>query len=385
MRTNPPSGAPQNVTSTGPVTDPRFFDYNPALTIKLQAQNRSVGIWIQGGGWDDYELAVSPQTLAEDSAALRSSVNRAITAADGTANLSGESGTDGLWMDLARVGHSLFHDAFSHTPLHKILHDLSPGRPIEVLSDDVSFPWEVLHPEDPANGSSLQFLGLNHFVSRRPKGFQAWNGSPILSGSPAITLFANRDLQAVREDETPFLWGLHEKGAIDLFQYGLDGEGARLVEDTIDSPVDVIHFACHLLEDKASKQDVLVVSPATRIRAVDVPRKPPDDIWRPHVFLNVCDSGVGSPFDAGDFVRVFLNRGAAAVLATECRVPDVAAAWFSKRFYSEFLEGKPVFEAILSVRRTMAADLRNPIGLFYSLWGIPHAQLLTITGGSIDA
>jgi CHAT domain len=80
--------------------------------------------------------------------------------------------------------------------------------------------------------------------------------------------------------------------------------------------------------------------------------------------------------------KVFIQHGAAAVIATACPVPDMFAAAFAKVFYDFFLRGMVVIdetgekmvkimsigEALRATRWYFLKEFNNPLGLAYGVY-----------------
>ncbi|WP_392482752.1 hypothetical protein [Nostoc sp. C110] len=81
--------------------------------------------------------------------------------------------------------------------------------------------------------------------------------------------------------------------------------------------------------------------------------------------------------------KVFIEHGAAAVIATACPVPDMFAAAFAKVFYEFFLRGQVVEdeisgekvvkiltigEALRATRWYFLTKYNNPLGLAYGVY-----------------
>ena len=88
----------------------------------------------------------------------------------------------------------------------------------------------------------------------------------------------------------------------------------------------------------------------------------------PLVVLNMCESAQRSPLLSESFVHFFLDRGAAAVLGTECPMTVEFAHPFSEFFLDALLRGDEVGEALLRSRRKFL-KMKNPLGLAYTLYG----------------
>ena len=91
--------------------------------------------------------------------------------------------------------------------------------------------------------------------------------------------------------------------------------------------------------------------------------------------------------------KVFIKRGAAAVIATACPVPDAFAAAFARVFYQFFLQGEEVMdkrtgekavklmsigEALRATRWFFLKECNNPLGLAYGSYSPAHYQLARI-------
>jgi hypothetical protein len=77
------------------------------------------------------------------------------------------------------------------------------------------------------------------------------------------------------------------------------------------------------------------------------------------------------------------TRGAMAVIATLCPVPDLFAYAFARKFYNTLFNFKPdpkapvreryLAEALLETRRYFMDEYRNPLGLAYVLYAVKDA------------
>lgn len=66
---------------------------------------------------------------------------------------------------------------------------------------------------------------------------------------------------------------------------------------------------------------------------------------------------------------MFIQHGAAAVIATACPVPDTFAAEEAKVFYEYFLRGQmTIGEALCATRWYFLKEFNNPLGLAYGLY-----------------
>ncbi len=95
----------------------------------------------------------------------------------------------------------------------------------------------------------------------------------------------------------------------------------------------------------------------------------------PIIVLNTCDSGQIWNTAQGSFVRLFLDRGARAVLGTESIMPIVLSDAFGRRLFEQLFGGKTIGEAVRAVRCNLLNQENNPLGLSYCLYGAADARL----------
>jgi len=88
------------------------------------------------------------------------------------------------------------------------------------------------------------------------------------------------------------------------------------------------------------------------------------------VFLNMCESAQLTPSLRESFIHFFLNRGARAVIGTECSMRPLFAHHFAKEVLTGILSGESVGDAMLEARLAFMGK-NNPLGLAYTLFGSP--------------
>jgi hypothetical protein len=74
-----------------------------------------------------------------------------------------------------------------------------------------------------------------------------------------------------------------------------------------------------------------------------------------------------SPAFYDGFVPYFMAKGARGVIGTECKTPALFAVEWAKRFFLRFLDGEPLAETFLTLRREFLEEHRNPLGLLYAI------------------
>jgi hypothetical protein len=88
----------------------------------------------------------------------------------------------------------------------------------------------------------------------------------------------------------------------------------------------------------------------------------------PLVFINACKSSQLSPEFYDGFVPYFMGKGARGIVGTECQIPALFARKWADRFFTRLLNGQPVGEAFLDLRREFRDKHNNPLGLFYGIY-----------------
>jgi CHAT domain-containing protein len=96
----------------------------------------------------------------------------------------------------------------------------------------------------------------------------------------------------------------------------------------------------------------------------------------PIVFLNMCQSADLLPSMTSGLVRVFLKKGAPAVVGTESPMTAVFAHTFAKRVLDDLFAGMDIGTALWNARRHfLSSNVRNPLGLAYTLYGRATVRL----------
>lgn len=88
----------------------------------------------------------------------------------------------------------------------------------------------------------------------------------------------------------------------------------------------------------------------------------------PVVLLNMCESAQLTPSLQESFIHFFLDRGARAVLGTECSMRPLFAHQFAQKILESLVFGDTIGEALLNARKEFASR-GNPLGLAYTLFG----------------
>jgi hypothetical protein len=94
----------------------------------------------------------------------------------------------------------------------------------------------------------------------------------------------------------------------------------------------------------------------------------------PIVFLNMCESAQVLPSLSDGFVPFFLQRGARAVIGTECSMNTAFADEFARAFLTLFFQGTAMGDILLALRRHYLRQ-GNPLALAYTLYADADLRL----------
>jgi len=280
------------------------------------------------------------------------------------------------------------------------------------LSASLPFPWEVLYEGDNyKDGDPDLFWGFRYTPARILKPRKRVYKHVLVQHPPSNMLFClHHGLSHAHEQEFPAIERLVKATPQDQFRLlkptgdminVINGE--TLLKYLDQSPHNMIHFACHcqpgdagadallvsLIDDEGVEGNPTVIQLETdNFEDIEGSFQPPP----PLVFLNACQS-VGGPDELRrtfNLPQVFMERGAAAVIATACPVPDLFAAAFARQFYAFFLHGQKVTheatgettfrlltigEALRETRRYFLEKYNNPLGLAYGLYSPAYYRL----------
>ena len=80
----------------------------------------------------------------------------------------------------------------------------------------------------------------------------------------------------------------------------------------------------------------------------------------PLVFINACESAELRPEFYDGFIPYFMAKGARGVVGTECKTPAVFASEWALQFFPRFLDGEPLGDIFLELRREFHTTARQP-------------------------
>lgn len=107
---------------------------------------------------------------------------------------------------------------------------------------------------------------------------------------------------------------------------------------------------------------------------------------KPLVFLNTCRSGLGafSLTGVGGWANGFIEAGAGAFIGSHWAISDAPAAEFAKVFYTQFLSGKKISEAVRIARHHIKKEFPgNPTWLAYTVFAHPFASCTSVSTLSV--
>jgi hypothetical protein len=296
---------------------------------------------------------------------------------------------------LAECGYDAYKKIFDCSEARNTIDQLSSQSSkltIQVVSKDFFLPWELIYPISPKDLDFRYFWGMNHLISRvipRKKRRPGACVSPRIdiNGAPILGLLTYRGLDGVVEGELNFFQELYAGGQITLrLLHSLDPqlrqEGIEEFRKFWKNSLDLAHLACHAVCNHESPNcSHILLSEEFQITLRDMNAYDMAISGYPLIVLNACGTGTLNPLHTSHFVAAFLKHGARGVVATECAVPDMFAADFAQKLYTDLFTGKQLGESLLAARRHFLTEHGNPSGLLYSLYANPSIQLVK-AGGS---
>lgn len=262
--------------------------------------------------------------------------------------------------------------------------------------EDFPLIWEMLYDlqevsPGPQNRYGLDRMwGFDFAIARQMVGTARSVFGPDISdlrSRGGMLLLAYDKLPNVPEVEVPGLLAQAKKHGLPCQRVDerLAGTAAPTPDAILDAlagdqgSYDFVHFACHASPASDASKSKLILS--VNDKKVDLALR---DLGRrawswenrhPLVFLNACESGEQPEFQTRSLVKLFLDRGARGVVATQCLMPDAFAAQFALHFYELFFGGMPIDRALLETRRYFLLEHNNPLGLAYSLYADPMTKV----------
>lgn len=301
-------------------------------------------------------------------------------------------------VELAKWGRLAYQRFFQDEKARQLLQSRFQGMSNEIpaptfISKQVPFPWEVLYQGSNYHDATLEdFWGLRYTPARILTPERDISQHVMQQALPSDMLFClHHKLRQAHQQEWPEIRKLILLNNNDRCSL-LSPNGKLTTVETGESLLsyldqsthNMLHFACHCQPGDA-KIDTLLISSLQEdlneeitgdTRVIGLGALTFDLIdgkfqRRPLVFLNACQSAGGADElrKTLNLPQMFVRRGAGAVIATACPVPDLFAAAFAKHFYTFFLSGQmTIGQALRETRWHFLTKHNNPLGLAYGLY-----------------
>lgn len=296
---------------------------------------------------------------------------------------------------LARAGASLFRKLFFGPGagddskrvgefLRKAAADRGTRLKLQIVAETAPVPWGLLYVGDAAAGTPLDwdnFIGMRHIVENIPLQNTFDVPGNEMSSQPSLAVSVNLNEAIDRQMGADFVaqqarfWkavGRSRKG-IAITGRTTSKELVRALADG-ETADQILYFYCHAVAAGLTAQggpdaSALELTDAAITLGdlnLDAPTSTPFRA-NPLVFINACESAQMSPTFYDGFAPYFMAKGARGVIGTECKAPALFASEWAQRFFGRFLDGEPLGEAFLALRREFLERHGNPLGLMYAV------------------
>jgi hypothetical protein len=265
-----------------------------------------------------------------------------------------------------------------------------PGYSLDfqVVATRFPVPWGLLYFGDTSDGATIDpelFLGMRHVVEAIPlQTGMLVDDTVINSENPslAVSVNVNTDIdggklnldgvarQLAYWDKCATTNGAHLTVAPRRTKAELLGalrDGAR---------DQLMYLYCHAITNAPAdpggiRNAAFQLTGGERLTLGDMYRESPTTQplpGNPLVFINACESGELRPEFYDGFIPYFMAKGARGVVGTECKTPAVFASEWALRFFPRFLDGEPLGDIFLDLRREFHTQHGNPLGLLYNVY-----------------
>jgi len=266
---------------------------------------------------------------------------------------------------------------------------------IQVFSQEFALPWGLLYladrtPQSEAEVDPEAFLGLRHIIEQIPlqNDMAVLDSAIPAAGGLKVGVNLNTDIdvemQRPHTAEQITYWENLSQAGKTILALRKTGQAVKAaLVDAASTPDQVMYFYCHaisrsLLEGEGPDASTLLLTGGQRLKLGDLyleasPETPLPGA--PLVFLNACQSAELSPLFYDGFVPYFMAKGARGVIGAECDIPALFAKEWARRFFDRFLQGEPLGEIALALRRQFYFQHHNPLGLLYALYADGDTRL----------
>ena len=325
---------------------------------------------------------------------------------------------------LAQVGRQLYLKLFASASAQALgnwMEEILPdGSTIQVvdLAGDFCFPWSLVYAAQPWDDDEPVDV----------ERFWGWRYEIVILTGKMLDTYRQAQTEMPTDDALRISVGMYERlvGAAEqkAFFAALDSRsGHRLLPEIVTdrrkmgrklagADQDLYYFFCHGYTERIATDiqlDTDLVSQFAQQAATSLKDRPQSvrehlddlfdvsDSWlrltrgkipltmlketvpsefsqHPLVFLNMCESAQVLPSLSDGFVPFFLQRGARAVIGTECSMNTLFADDFSRAFLTLFFQGESAGAILLTLRRRYLEE-GNPLALAYTLYSDANLRL----------
>lgn len=269
--------------------------------------------------------------------------------------------------------------------LRKMARDQTTRLKLQVVAESTPVPWGLLYVGDASADATLDwdnFIGMRHVIEQIPlQNTLSVVDCAIPSDKPqlAVSINFNNGIDAqMRADFVAQQQAFWDDATVTRERVHVTGRStsAEVVRALADGATDdqILYFYCHAestgLTDAGGPDSSSIVLTDARITLGDLNLDAPTTVQlpgNPLVFINACESAEMSPAFYDGFAPYFMAKGARGVVGTECQTPALFAVAWARRFFERFLDGEPLGEAFLDLRREFLERHGNPLGLLYTV------------------
>jgi len=291
------------------------------------------------------------------------------------ADLMNDKANPSVLSALANLGHQAAIDIFGDD-WSKVRDQLRthPGVDIQVVDELFVWrvPWELLSYE--GDGRLEDFVGYNRNIYRVLPRCQIITRPDRLSSIDFIPY------SKIEETETEARnIGRVRSYGIECRKYEVGHPSKR--EDALEKllavikSADVVHFAGVIVPLQHAKQSWMLVGDDLYLSEGDL-RVPPDQTRKPLIIFNLRDNYCRDPEQLWDYIKLFLNRRAIGVIASEFPIPSQLAACFAAHFYRNLMQnGESLGRILTETKSTLLREQGNPFAMFYAPYFDPNTRL----------
>jgi hypothetical protein len=348
-------------------------------------------------------LPLQPEFLASAIDTARREIMKVVMQQDAGGNYIFQTGIeipaadrDVALRTMARAGATLFQKMFFGPAagadskaigefLRKMASDSTTQLKLQIVAETTPVPWGLLYVGNASAGAKLDwdnFIGMRHVIEQIPlQNTLNVVDCMIPSDKPQLAVSVNVNNEIDRQMGADFVaqqqvfWKAASAARKRVHVTGRS-TGKEVIQALANGTTDdqILYFYCHAgsvgLADPGGPDSSNIVLTDGSITLSDLNLDAPTTVQlrgNPLVFINACESAEMSPAFYDGFVPYFMAKGARGVIGTECKTPALFAVAWAKRFFERFLDGEPLGEVFLGLRREFLDKHGNPLGLLYAV------------------